>query len=50
VFAGLFEGKGVMSVIPVITKMMKDKTKMAELSGIVRVIDKYTSKPAEING
>lgn len=48
-FAGLFDGKGIMSVVPVITKMMKDKNKMAELSGIVQIIDKYTQKTIENN-
>lgn len=49
-FAGLFSGGGVMSAVPVITKLMKDKTQMAKLSGVVTVIDKYTVKNSENNG
>jgi hypothetical protein len=42
----LFSGKGgLFSIVPVITKLLNDPAKMAELSAIVPVMDKYIQKP-----
>lgn len=53
-FAGLFTGKAnAMSIIPVITKIVKNKSEMEKLAYIVPIIEKYTvtnveeSQPAE---
>jgi len=49
-FAGLFEGKSTMQTLSTITSLIKSKEKMAGISNIVPIIEKYTTKPAEING
>lgn len=45
-FSTLFSGKtSLAGLIPVITKLLNDKSKLEAMSGIVPIIDKYTPKP-----
>lgn len=47
-FSGLFSGKGnIMSLVPVITKMLNDKKSMAQIADIVPIIEKYTANTAD---
>ena len=42
----LFSGKGgLMSIVPVITRLLNDKNKMNELAAIVPVMEKYIQAP-----
>ena len=44
-FSGLFSGNStVMSIVPVIMKLMSDKSAMEKFSAIVPIIDKYTQR------
>ncbi|RFZ84779.1 hypothetical protein DYU05_04005 [Mucilaginibacter terrenus] len=45
---GLFSGKAsLMSIVPVITKLINDQRKLKELSAIVPVLEKYIAKPKQ---
>jgi hypothetical protein len=49
-FAGLFSGKGgVMTIIPVITRLISNKSEMEKISHIVPIIDKYTETNIDEN-
>jgi hypothetical protein len=42
-FADLLSGKkNVMSIIPVITKLMSDESQLAKFAHIIPILDKYT--------
>lgn len=42
-FADLLSGKkNVMSIIPVITKLMKDESQLEKFAHIIPILDKYT--------
>jgi len=47
-FSGLFTGNSnMMSLIPVITKLLSNKSRLDEIANIVPIIEKYTPKTPE---
>jgi hypothetical protein len=40
-------GSGLLSIIPVVTKLIKDPERMKQIGAIVPIMNKYKSQPAE---